>query len=336
MARTFGTLYLVGAGVGAVSLIVPTSGSRNDGVLAAVTAVALILSAAFFTVYRRTPMWVFQLATAAGSLIIATATATGSSGAEGGYGVFYVWVVLLAFLFFSFRAAVMQTAFAALTYAVVLIERDTAFAFNFVFGLAAVLGAAGAVVGLLRGRLEQLATNLASQANTDPVTAIANRRAFEDRFDFELMRSEVASSALAVVICDLDRFKAVNDKLGHDEGDIALRLAAASIVAAVRSVDAVSRLGGEEFAVLLPNTETLEAYAVAERIRLGIRDAFSDYPVPLTASCGLACRFPGGLQRKELLRAADRALYEAKRAGRDCTAADPATANPVRAAQQDS
>jgi diguanylate cyclase (GGDEF)-like protein len=319
MARTFGTLYLVAALVGGVSLLVHDSGNRHDAVLAAVSALALLLAGALFVVYRRTPIWVFQIAAALGSVMIAVATAGGSAGAEGGYAIFYVWVVLLAFLFFSFPWAIGQTVLAAASYATVLLARDSAFAFNFVLGLVAVSGAAGAAVGLLRSRVEALATNLATQAHTDPVTEIANRRSFESRFDFELLVADESRRSLSLVICDLDRFKAVNDELGHEEGDAALRRAAESIVGAVRSVDVVFRLGGEEFAVLLPNTEGLEAYAVAERIRMAIRDAFLEHEVPITVSCGLATRLPEGVGRLELLRAADHALYRAKRGGRDRT-----------------
>lgn len=325
MARTFGTLLLVAAVVGAISLLVGDSGDRSDAVLGAISAIALVLGVALFVLYARTPIWAFQLTTIAGTLMIAAATAGGSSGAEGGYAVFYVWVVLLAFLFFSFPTAIAQTAFAALTYTVVLVARDTEFAFNYVLGLVAVSGAAGAVVGMLRARVEGLATNLSNQANTDPVTAIANRRSFESRFDLELNAADRTGRALSVVMCDLDRFKTVNDELGHQEGDAALRLAAATIVSAVRSVDVVFRMGGEEFAVLLPNTEGLEAYAIAERLRMAIRDAFQDFEVPVTVSCGVATRLHDGMDRKALLRAADHALYHAKRAGRDRTVShDPA------------
>src|SRR5262249_18521710 len=147
---------------GAVSLLVPDSGNRNDTVLAVISATALLIGSALFVTYRRTPMWTFQLSIALGSVMLAAATAPGSSGAEGGYAVFYVWVVLLAFLFFSFPSAVLQTIFAAGTYAAVVIARDTEFAFNYILGLAAVSGAAGAIVGLLRERVEGLAMNLAS------------------------------------------------------------------------------------------------------------------------------------------------------------------------------
>jgi diguanylate cyclase (GGDEF)-like protein len=324
MARTFGSLYLVGAVVGGLSLVLTDPNGRNDLVLGGMSAVALLVAVTLFVVYRRTPMWGFQLATVIGSVMIAVATAGGSTGAEGGYAVFYVWVVLLAFLFFSFRAATAQTAFAAGAYATVLIARDSPYAFNYIIGLVAVSGAAGAIVGLLRTRVETLALNLTSQANTDPVTAIANRRSFESRLDFELMVAEEAVLSLSLVICDLDRFKTVNDELGHEEGDAALRRAAGAIVGAVRAIDIVCRLGGEEFAVLLPNTDPIAAHAAAERIRIAIRDDFAKYAVPVTASCGVVTRRQGGFDHKTLLRAADDALYRAKRAGRDRTVAyDP-------------
>jgi diguanylate cyclase (GGDEF)-like protein len=323
MARTFGTLYLVAGLVATVSVAVPDPGTRSDGVLAGVGVLALLVGMAFFVIYRRTPMWAFYLGTAGGALFIAAATAGGSKGAEGGYAIFYVWVVLLAFLFFRFRPAVLLTAFAASSYAAVLIARDVEFAFNYILGLVAVLGAAGAVVGLLRGRLEQLNTHLASEASTDALTGVANRRGFDQRFELELGRAARHGRTLSLIVCDLDRFKAVNDELGHEMGDDALRRAAARIAASVRSIDAVSRIGGEEFAVLLPEASPMEAYVVAERIRKGLLEEFADHPVALTASCGVASQ-DGGFDGRGLLRAADGAMYRAKHAGRNCTAVDGA------------
>ncbi len=122
-------------------------------------------------------------------------------------------------------------------------------------------------------------------------------------------------------VCDLDRFKAVNDKLGHDEGDVALRRVAEAIVRAVGSIDSVTRLGGEEFGVILPDTERERATYVAERIRNTIESEFSSDPVPLTASCGVASSADVGGNRDDLFRAADGALYVAKREGRDRTVA---------------
>jgi diguanylate cyclase (GGDEF)-like protein len=318
MARTFGTLYLVAALVSAVSLLAGTQGDRDDLGLAAVALLSLAFALACFLIYTRMPIWAFQVAAAGGSLMIAAATATGSSGAEGGYGVFYIWVVLLAFLFFDFRAALLQMTFAVITYAVVLEARDVEFAFNYTLGLIAVLGAAGAVVALLRSRMEQLATHLASEAQTDALTGVANRRGFDVRFELELARAERDKGTLSLIVCDLDRFKEVNDELGHEAGDDALRRTAARIAASVRSIDAVSRIGGEEFAVLLPRATRMEAYVVAERIRTGLLEEFENYSVKLTASCGVASQ-EDHTDGKKLLPVADRAMYRAKRAGRNCT-----------------
>jgi diguanylate cyclase (GGDEF)-like protein len=331
MARSIGSLYVMGALIGAITLVALPGGSdRDDMMIGVLSLVGLTTGILFFVLYERAPMWLFQLGTAAGSLLIAGATVAGPSGAEGSFEVFYVWVVLVAFLFFDPRAAILQSLFAAATYAVVLIIEDVEFAATYLVGLIAVLGAAGTVVGFLRWRLEELAANLANEAHTDPVTAIANRRSFESRFDRELMVADQAGRSLSLVICDLDRFKTVNDELGHDEGDEALKRAAAAIVGAVRSVDVVFRLGGEEFAVLLPETGVLEAYAVAERIRAAVRDAFIDYQVPLTVSCGVATRDPRTFSRRALLRAADEALYQAKRDGRDRTVVHDPDSVPAR------
>jgi diguanylate cyclase (GGDEF)-like protein len=329
MARTFGTLYLMGAIVTAASLVLP--GALHDPVLGGIAICCVAIGSTLFVVYDRTPTWVFQGVTALASVLTALAAYAAGGGADAGYDLFYVWVVLAAFLFFDFRAAVVQTAFAVATYVVYLLVRDPPYTANDLLALVVVLGATGAVVGLLRARLEDLAHKLEHQALTDPVTAIANRRSFDSRFDFELLAADDADTVLSLVICDLDRFKTVNDELGHEEGDAALRLAAATITGAVRSADVVFRMGGEEFAVLLPRTQALEAYAVAERIRLAVREAFVDFEVPVTVSCGLATRMPAGADRDGLLRAADHALYHAKRAGRDRTVAHDESIESERA-----
>jgi diguanylate cyclase (GGDEF)-like protein len=325
MARVYGLLYFVGGVIMAVSLALPDDGVDHDQTIAGIAVVCMLFAATFLAVYSRLPIWFFQAATLAGSVLTAIAIhATGSHGGSG-YILFYVWVVLVAFLFFDFRVAAAQGLFAVATYVFVVITGDTRLGADYVMALIAVLGLTGVGIGLLRYRLERLALTLATQANTDPVTTIANRRSFESHFDEELTSADQEGSSLSIVICDLDQFKRVNDELGHEEGDRALRLAAETIASSVRSVDIVFRLGGEEFAVLLPETGTLEAYTVAERIRGGIQDTFANYPVPVTVSCGLATRVHPRMNRKDLLRAADAALYDAKRNGRNRTVThDPA------------
>jgi diguanylate cyclase (GGDEF)-like protein len=122
----------------------------------------------------------------------------------------------------------------------------------------------------------------------------------------------------SIAICDLDHFKKVNDLLGHQEGDEVLKRTATAIRQAVRSIDFVSRLGGEEFGVILPNSTEGEARLVAERIRMAVVHEFGDAAVPLTISCGVATYGADGEGRR-LFRSADLALYRAKELGRNRT-----------------
>jgi len=331
MARVFGTLFSFAS---LVAILIVVLGQRRDQpewMLVAIAAITAGFATFYFVGYRRLRGWCFQVGLALGSLLIAGGTTGASTGAEGTYALCYVWVVVLAFLFLGTASAVAQTVFGVAAYAVALIVQDAPFTANYLIVMAAVLGTSGAVIGLLRSGLEQIAANLASEAHTDPVTAVANRRGFNERFKIELGRARLTRRPLSLVICDLDRFKDVNDALGHDEGDQALHRAASAISASVRSIDAVARLGGEEFSVLLPDAGGAEAYEVAERVRVSVLDAFSDYPVPLTTSCGVATLDGGGPRaRGDLFRAADGALYEAKEAGRNCTRVAGAAGRQMR------
>ena len=335
MARTFGSLYLVGGVVGVVLLAVGEASGRNDTVIAAMTGLAFVFAVVCFVGYRRLPSAFFGGLLVLGTLMITAATAAASPGAEAIYGFFYVWVVFMAFLFFSPRVAAGQAVFAALAYGIVLFARDAPFAVNAWVAGVATIGTTGAIMGLLMTRIEGIAAVYASEARTDPITEIANRRDFDHRFKLEIERSRRTQRPLSLLICDLDRFKAVNDALGHEEGDEALRRAARAIADSVRAVDAVARLGGEEFGVILPDADARSAEFVADRIRGAIRDEFATYDVELTGSCGVACTTEAGGEAASLYRGADVALYVAKREGRDRTAvytdasSPPGSAGPL-------
>ena len=196
--------------------------------------------------------------------------------------------------------------------------------------VAIALFAAALARPLLRG-LSRVAS-VAEQAMLDPLTGTANRRGFERALAIELERSERRGRPCALVIVDLDDFKQVNDRHGHDVGDDVLVTLADRLRESVRSADTVARLGGEEFALLLPETDLPGAVAVAERARL----AFEAGGVPLgrgdrlavTASFGAAA-FPTSRDRTALMREADQALYTAKRLGKNrVVAATPAFVAP--------
>ncbi|MBV9439680.1 MAG: GGDEF domain-containing protein [Candidatus Eremiobacteraeota bacterium] len=155
----------------------------------------------------------------------------------------------------------------------------------------------------------------------DALTGVPNRRAFERRFEEEWRRATRASSPLAVVLLDIDRFKDYNDAYGHLNGDNALVRVARAIGSALRRPeDFLARYGGEEFVVILPSTIAEDAAAVAESMRRAVCDLQLLQPggEPMTISAGVASAVPQyGAARVALVSAADRALYAAKNAGRD-------------------
>jgi diguanylate cyclase (GGDEF)-like protein len=157
------------------------------------------------------------------------------------------------------------------------------------------------------------------QALTDDLTALPNRRRFMTEFRRESQRADRAGTPLSVIVLDIDDFKQVNDTWGHETGDLVLRGLAEALAAATRSVDLAARLGGEEFAVLLPNTDAEGAQGVAERIQRDLREmavSVGGTMVGATASFGISS-FPDLAALTDLLNDADRSLYEAKRAGKD-------------------
>ena len=162
-------------------------------------------------------------------------------------------------------------------------------------------------------------------SNLDPLTNLANRRVFERVLDREWARARREQRPLSLVICDLDRFRQYNDRYGHHAGDKCL-VRVADIVCGYsrRGGDLVVRFGGEEFAVLLPETSELATLELAESIRGGIYDltlmhGASDVDRVVTATCGAATITPApGQQPQQLIDAAANALQRAKRAGRNC------------------
>jgi diguanylate cyclase (GGDEF)-like protein len=319
MARAYGTLTLVGILLAIVILSIHADPGRDYTLLAVVVGVDLVLSAVCLLVYRRLPIWFFHFATVLGIVLIDACAAGEARDAAAVLSLSMIWIILLANLFFSARAALAYTFLAAVSFGLVLLVHDVDYWQRWMVASGVFLGSAGAVVGWLRRRLETVAVKLDEEAKTDSVTGLSNRRGFNLRCDLELARTRRDHATLSLIACDLDRFKRVNDELGHDEGDVALRTVAEAIRAEVRTVDAVGRLGGEEFGIVLPGADQEEATSIAERVRVGVRDAFATHSVPITISCGVATVGGPGESRETLLQTADEALYEAKRRGRNRT-----------------
>jgi diguanylate cyclase (GGDEF)-like protein len=170
-------------------------------------------------------------------------------------------------------------------------------------------------------QLESMLHHVESLAITDPLTGLFNRRRFTDVLHREVAVTRRYRNALSLLMIDLDHFKLVNDRFGHDAGDEVLRAIAATLTGGLREVDLASRYGGEEFAIIMPHTSKQNACIVARRIARQIEQleySFQGEKVRLTASMGVAevadLQDPNA---ENLVKASDVALYEAKRAGRN-------------------
>jgi len=171
-----------------------------------------------------------------------------------------------------------------------------------------------AMAGLQRLRHSQAA--LARLATQDVLTNVLNARAFADRLGQELERNRRYPRPLALIYMDLDDFKVINDTHGHQTGDAVLRLVADAMRTSVRTADVVGRLGGDEFAVLMPETDAQLADAAAKRLVASLRNVFKGTP-NVTASIGVVACTATEASTDDLLRRADQAMYDAKRAGKD-------------------
>lgn len=172
---------------------------------------------------------------------------------------------------------------------------------------------------VVRDQLASYSMALESNVLLDELTNIANRRAFDYELSRRLIEWKRQRTPLSLMMIDIDYFKRVNDELGHPIGDLVLKDVARTLEICVREMDLVARMGGEEFAVIMPNTLASEARLAAERIRMTFANRsmqFGSHNVQITVSIGLATSMNGD-DGKLLVQRADQALYESKRQGRN-------------------
>ena len=315
MARTLAFLFIAGGTTVLLSLAAGHAPDTDARGVVITAALAVIIGPVLLAVGQRPPEWGVPLFLVCGTTAITSVVFFDGQGSI--YAAFYPWVGAEAFLFLNRRGIFLQIAYMASAYGWALHATGTANAWqHWCVALGATI-ALGLLVGYLRLRLVRLLDRLTAVARTDELTEIPNRRAFQERFDQELARAARDAQPLSVLVGDLDGFKLVNDRQGHHAGDAALRRVAAELEQWKRLTDVAARVGGEEFALLLPATAHDEALQVAERLRLGIREVFAGDEVPLSISFGIATFPVHAPDGPGVLRAADLALYSAKEKGRD-------------------
>jgi diguanylate cyclase (GGDEF)-like protein len=172
------------------------------------------------------------------------------------------------------------------------------------------------------------------EAILDPLTGLLNRHALRPRFTEISHQARLTGQPVCLLLCDVDSFKDINDRHGHDRGDGVLRDVAYELRKRLRSFELAYRLGGEEFLIVLPGVSQPEGHEVAERLRAAIEEA-RPTGIPVTISLGLSVAAGGDVAYETLFKAADEALYEAKRAGRNRTviAAPPPLAAGTRSSE---
>jgi two-component system cell cycle response regulator len=182
--------------------------------------------------------------------------------------------------------------------------------------------------------LRESVTSTMAMAVTDDLTGLYNRRYFDRHLNVMLGKAQAQERDLALMILDIDHFKAVNDNYGHDIGDAVLREFSARLKRNVRGVDLACRFGGEEFVVLMPDTDVASAEMVAERVRQAIAERPFEVgvqrPLSVTVSIGLSLNENAADTPESLIKRADVALYRAKREGRNQVVLDVTAVSAVR------
>lgn len=248
-------------------------------------------------------------------LLVLVVAAAGTGGPASPVLAWFALVPAMATLRFRLTVSIALAVVAALLILGVGFAVDPARAVDnpvyIITALVMVANIVGVCTALMWGELEHR-----DRAVLDPLTGLLNRASLESRATEIEQQARLTDSAVSVVILDLDRFKRVNDEYGHERGDAVLRAAAYEIRKTLRSFELVYRIGGEEFLLLLPGADLDTGLEVAERVRMAVATARPG-ELDLTLSAGVAVAAGHDVRYQELFRAADRALLDAKREGRD-------------------
>ncbi len=315
IAKVLAVLFAAGATLAALTVLLPHSPNLNAVGQLAIIANAYLVAAGLFTQASRLPDWTLHVALAWGSTLIAGA-AYFAGVSPSPLVFFYLWVFLYASYFFTVRQTAVHVVYVGLVYGALLAARPPVGGVSawWLVGMGTLLVGAVVIVRM-RARVERLIERLYDAARTDPLTKLANRRGFREQLDLELERARRGGTQATILIADLDEFKDVNDHCGHRVGDRALERVARLLLEHKRALDTAARIGGEEFALIVPDGGRKDGFTLAEKLRRGIQEEFGLDPVPFTVSFGVAVYPEHGETAAALLHAADEALYAAKDRG---------------------
>jgi diguanylate cyclase (GGDEF)-like protein/putative nucleotidyltransferase with HDIG domain len=318
--RSLGALFAAGGALTLASLALPHPEGLQAPAIAILGGLALVSGALMILAAPRLPA---ALGWISASLAFGTVLISGgvyfTHDADSSYGVLYLLVAFDGYFFLARRAALAHVAFVAGSYAAVLVAisgpRDApAPRWLLTVGTVVVVGL---LADMLRERTDLLIARLKDAASTDALTGLLNRRGFEEAIDGELERSRRTGAPLSLLVGDIDHFKRINDQFGHRHGDRALQLFGDVAMATKRRIDMAARIGGEEFALVLPATDEHGGYLMAERLRRRVREALASHGDGMSVSFGVATYPRHGETAEHLIQSGDQALYLAKRLGRD-------------------
>ncbi len=278
---------------------------------------AFVMFCVLITVGPRLPRWGLAMLGPLGVAAISYALSQAPGAGDG--AVLYTMPVLWTTFFYGRRGAVGIVACVGVGHAValMLLPSSSVFPARWLDVMVSV-SAAAIVVLALEQRNQALLGRLAAEARTDPLTGVLNRRGLDERALVEIGHARREGTSLAIAGFDLDHFKRINDRWGHETGDRVLVALAETLVREAREIDTVARVGGEEFVVLLPATGLAGAHAFTDRVRAGLAEhAPAGLPVVRVSAGIVSSASPEDLST--MLKRADLALYAAKRAGRNRT-----------------
>jgi diguanylate cyclase (GGDEF)-like protein len=316
MGRTAGGLFCAGGTLSLIGDLLPHAPQANVKAFWMIGTLTLLLGLACLRWSKRLPEWTYPLLMVYGTTLISVAVYFDGERIGGRPvldEVLYVWIALYFGYFFTRRQIIFQTVAIAIAYALALVEihpgPSGVTRWTIVVMMVAVVATA---VHLLKRQSDSLVAELNHTARTDPITGLLNRRGFDDQLELELARSSRLRTNSALLLCDLDRLKLVNDRFGHPAGDAALAAVAGTLLNGKGPLDTAARIGGDEFALLLPGASASDATKLAALLGdavSNLRDPDSD---ALSASFGVA-EFPrDATTPTELLAKADASLYLAK------------------------